>query len=379
MTDAQLEECCNRLQGCLMLRGAQACSGQVSAVVDFSVNKLTAVGVQCLLDLFVRNAISVTVLKLHHNSLRNGDHVAEFLVKCGGSLKELHLSHNFLGIEAAWDIIRAVALATDAQGRHLYPGRHGQPLWLWLGHNCLNFDALFRRLLAAAPELRRPPQEVVCQVDSSRPCTARRCCCPGGAPAIHLVASSSQAYRRKTLRGGGGGGGCKARAASGSWRPPTADPAAEAPAAAVRARDSAEAIEPSAGVRSNHGVQVTAVHRYQAEGSGYLSVEPGAQLVAALDAPEMGGEGCAWTTYVLASRSGTDECESGWVPQKVLWQRYVDGGTGRPWVYDEGSGAWCWEDALAERDAVEDPAETDPGSPSDSDEPLGECLVPSDS
>jgi len=113
----------------------------VASIVDFSENYLTDAGVQLLLETLRARGIIVEVLKLHHNHIQSGDSIADLVLGCSGSLRELHLSHNELSTEAAAQIILAVASTTDSQGEFCYPHSEGDvvaPLWLRLDLNRLD-------------------------------------------------------------------------------------------------------------------------------------------------------------------------------------------------------------------------------------------------
>lgn len=95
------------------------------------------------------------------------------------------------------------------------------------------------------------------------------------------------------------------------------------------------AAEPDAVI----GVRAIAKHTYVAEAPGYLNLAVGDNVEALMDAPEPGDEGCKWESYVFcSSKSG----RHGWAPRDALWRQYFDD-DGRPWLFHEATGDWCWE------------------------------------
>jgi len=95
------------------------------------------------------------------------------------------------------------------------------------------------------------------------------------------------------------------------------------------------AAEPEAVI----GVRAIAKHTYVAEAPGYLNLAVGDIVEALMDAPEPGDEGCKWESYVFcSSKSG----RHGWAPREALWRQYFDD-DGRPWLFHEATGDWCWE------------------------------------
>ena len=164
-----------------------ASQGVASAeVVDFSRNSLSARGVYTLLSIFADSRIPIRILMLHHNNLDFGGTIASFLQQSGGTMRELHLSHNQLDIDACWEIIEAAALSVDGHGRFNYPGPSRQPLWLRLEHNKgVTARPLIHRLKSQEDRFCRPAGRVVRQVYPGE-CGPRSCMCRGGPPAIHL-------------------------------------------------------------------------------------------------------------------------------------------------------------------------------------------------
>ena len=80
---------------------------------------------------------------------------------------------------------------------------------------------------------------------------------------------------------------------------------------------------------------------YVAEAKGYLSLQPSDCVVAWLDQAEPGDPGCAWQSYVFVCDKA-DVARRGWVPAELLWRRFVDA-KGRPWLFHDATGDWCWE------------------------------------
>lgn len=107
--------------------------------VDFSMNALSAQGLQCVVDI-CRRCRNLRVLKLYKN--RFGDDAAPYfssILKHCPSLQEIHVSHNRFTAEGAEMIIRAA-------DRHR--PESSTPLWLRLEQNqILDPDQVFLRLL----------------------------------------------------------------------------------------------------------------------------------------------------------------------------------------------------------------------------------------
>lgn len=80
-------------------------------------------------------------------------------------------------------------------------------------------------------------------------------------------------------------------------------------------------------------------HSYREEALGYLSLAPGDVVVLMQMAPIEGNQENQYARYVCVQR--TLDGTSGWAPEELLWERYLDEG-GRPWLYHRPTGDWSW-------------------------------------
>lgn len=167
--------------------------------VNVAENRLSGRGVKSLLETLSACGVSVMVLKLHHNRLKDGAAVAKYLHSCCGSLRELHLSHNEMSSEAAADIILAAAAAKDDMGSPCYPrqaGAHGaSPLWLRLEQNYVSPAELSEIVDPAFRLLKRQGTAAICNV-SSKACTPHSCAKHRqNPPVVHAKHLSNQRAR----------------------------------------------------------------------------------------------------------------------------------------------------------------------------------------
>lgn len=104
--------------------------------IDFSFNWLTDNGVQTMVNTFVKSGVEVKYLCIMDNVIEDGQSIARFLnnqAELGFPIKALHLSHNRMGANAAFDIIMSASRART-NGKPAYPCG-SQPLWLRIEHN----------------------------------------------------------------------------------------------------------------------------------------------------------------------------------------------------------------------------------------------------
>lgn len=193
MDDQHMERWCSWFEAHLsQLVGKDTGQQVVIKELDFSENSLTTVGAGRLLATLNTACVHVLILKLHHNRIRDGRDIADFISGCGGTLQEVHLSHNELSTTAAAEIILAAASAWDAcQSTFYYPRltrKHGgtaAPLWLRLDSNFLDHALLLDRVGLATEQMGRHG-DLLCSAKIGG-CTPGSCCwnhsCP---PAIHV-------------------------------------------------------------------------------------------------------------------------------------------------------------------------------------------------
>lgn len=87
------------------------------------------------------------------------------------------------------------------------------------------------------------------------------------------------------------------------------------------------------------GMVCVAKHAYDPEALGYLHLVAGDHVV--LSSYSLPGDvGCSFAKYVFVEKVA--DGARGWVPEDVLWERYMDY-AGCPWLYDAATGGWCWE------------------------------------
>lgn len=162
-----------------------------ATLVDFAENQLTSAGAATLLKTFSTCGISVYVLKLHHNLIKEAGCFADYFRTCDGCLQELHLSHNSLDAKASAVIVAAAASAKGEDGMPCYPRRSGArgsvPLWLRLEKNNID-DGEFSAIMDGT---------MTNQLCSARSkwCTPH-CCAAKVPPAVHAKNLGNQ--RRQT-------------------------------------------------------------------------------------------------------------------------------------------------------------------------------------
>lgn len=165
MDDEEILQWCAWFEAFLAGRSASASASPAkprrARVVDFAENRLTERGLRSLLVALRRCQVEVEVLKLHHNEIEGGDALADFVVRCDGTLRVLDTSHNSLTTQAAARIALAVAVARDEGGAFCYP-RPGldegaaEPLCWHVEQNLIDPALLLQRAPLARQFLGRP-------------------------------------------------------------------------------------------------------------------------------------------------------------------------------------------------------------------------------
>lgn len=195
LDDAEMGEWAAWFQG--YMRPWQWEEGFVAQEVDFSRNKLTAAGVGKLLDALWASGCSVRVLKLHHNELQGCTEIAGLLKE--GTLREAHLSHNFLDTDSAVELVFAAAMAWDAEREcYCYPRESkgagagsATPIWLRMEQNCIDYSAFEWRLKQKVRKAGRRDQPL-CYVDGTQGCTPHACMKCRATPIAHIPYMVSQ-------------------------------------------------------------------------------------------------------------------------------------------------------------------------------------------
>lgn len=190
MSDLDMERWCSWCRD--RLRCALEASTQpiVATEVDFAGNNLGASGVRQLLTMLREARVAVHVLKLHHNRLETAGPVAEHLLHCDGSLRELHLSHNALDAASAAEIVLSAASARLSEdGTYAYPrvfnkaAGHASPLWLRLEQNCIDAARLQQLLPPRLAALGRRCEALCCA--GGRSCMPKWCGRYQDPPVVH--------------------------------------------------------------------------------------------------------------------------------------------------------------------------------------------------
>ncbi len=166
-------------------------------VVDLSRYRIGNRGLALLAELLLEHR--PRCLKLFNNQISDATPVENLL---SAGLRELHLSNNKLGVDAAVSLVVAAAVAGDESGSYLYPLRGVQPLWLRMENQTPTWpsDSFARELFRELNAAERP--RAVCWVDGRTNCKPLSCTCAGGPRAVHLlhVGSSSLNCRRGMQR-----------------------------------------------------------------------------------------------------------------------------------------------------------------------------------
>ena len=159
----------------------------VAGEVNFAHNGLTSKGVDELLSTLIACGIRVEVLKFHHNYIRDASAIRVFIVYGKGYLRELHLSHNFLGTSCAAKIVITASITCKDSGEYAYPNCGGKvPLWLRLEQNQVHNETFVQLVDAGQRGIGRTGQ-LVCRVDGNTGCTPHCCRVFYKAPAVHIT------------------------------------------------------------------------------------------------------------------------------------------------------------------------------------------------
>lgn len=194
LEDEEMGMWCSWFQG-YMQPGPGWNESLVAQEVDFSRNRLSSLGVRRLLGALWHAGVTVWVLKLHHNHLESSRDIAELLAE--GSLREAHLSHNWLDAAGGAELVLAAASAWTKASYpgYLYPRDTGggcfAPLWLRLEQNQIDHKAFEARVLAGVRHLRRRCQ-ILCHVDGTKGCTPHVCFACSEPPVVHVPYLMSQ-------------------------------------------------------------------------------------------------------------------------------------------------------------------------------------------
>jgi DNA polymerase sigma len=194
-TDESMRRWCSWFNGRIVKTfGSKDNEMLVAKRVDFSSNNLGDAGFRNLMEtLSARNMVS-QVLMLHHNQLRDGSAVADYISYCAGEVTELHLSHNLLDTPAAAVLILSAAKLRSSHGpvnrpAFAYPrqAENGTmvPLWLRLEHNYIDYVQLQEEMRPTIKRL-KGRGEVLCTATAVR-CAAHRCAKSSDQPpAVHV-------------------------------------------------------------------------------------------------------------------------------------------------------------------------------------------------
>lgn len=171
--------------------------------VDFSKNRLTAVGVRDLLAVLSKHGVAVQVLKLYANRIEADAGFARWIVGSRGSLRGLHLSRNKLDTESATSIALAILDAHGADGTPCYPVRQqtrgvaAVPFWLRIEWNHVD-PVVFNERIEAAFRASRRLGKAFCNADYG--CSPWTCSRHPGCPAVmHAWYLASQGKPLETV------------------------------------------------------------------------------------------------------------------------------------------------------------------------------------
>jgi len=161
----------------------------VAREVNFSENRITSIGVECICKTFVKLDIPVSVLKLYKNQIEKSDGIVNLLSWSKGCVKEMHLSHNSLDTKAAHNIIMACVNATNPQGEPCYPRDGATLIWLRMEMNDrINGAKLGPELQDSLRRIGKSVRSCICEVEGTSSCCPGMCCRAGSSVApVHLT------------------------------------------------------------------------------------------------------------------------------------------------------------------------------------------------